>query len=124
MKNSELRIESDLPQCTNEWGWAFHHMGIPTTEKLTNMRHIPHLGMWVSGFDTSPYGVEWMYFDEGSIIDALIQRVPHPAFVVPDLVEAIKGKQLMGEPSMPSSGIKVAMILHNGAPIELMQFDG
>ena len=87
------------------------------------MRHIPHLGMWVSGFDTSPYGVEWMYFDKDSIIDPLIQKVPHPAFVVPNLREAIKGKQLMGEPSIPSKGIKVAMILHNGAPVELMQFD-
>ncbi|MBL1242481.1 MAG: hypothetical protein COB13_011575 [OCS116 cluster bacterium] len=117
------RTESDLAQCTDQWGWTYHHMGIPSAKKLPNMRHIPHLGMWVSGFDTSPYGVEWMYFDKDSIIDPLIQKVPHPAFVVPNLREAIKGKQLMGEPSIPSKGIKVAMILHNGAPVELMQFD-
>ncbi|MGL1920731.1 MAG: hypothetical protein OCD03_06875 [Hyphomicrobiales bacterium] len=122
MKNNQ-RIESDLPQCSQDWGWTYHHMGIPSAKKLPNMRHIPHLGMWVTGFDTSPYGVEWMYFDADSIIDPLIQRIPHPAFVVPDLREAIKGKQLMGEPSMPSHGIKVAMILHNGAPVELMQFE-
>lgn len=117
------RIESDLPQCAEQWGWVYHHLGIPSTVKLPEMRHIPHLGMWVSGFDTSPYGVEWMFFDDDSIIDPLIQSIPHPAFVVPDLYQAIIGKQLMCEPSIPSLGIKVAMILHNGAPIELMEFN-
>lgn len=121
--NHKLRTESDLPQCTTDWGWVYHHMGIPSPTKLPNMRHIPHLGMWVTGFDTSPYGIEWMFFDKDSIIDPLIQAVPHPAFVVPDLAKAIKHKQLIGEPSIPSQGIKVAMILHNGAAIELMQFD-
>jgi len=117
------RKESDLPLCFEEWGWTYHHMGIPTKEKMLGEKYIPHLGMYVTGFDSSPYGVEWMRFDDDSIIDKLIQRVPHVAFVVDDLAEAIIGKELIGEPSFPSEGIKVAMILHNGAPVELMEFE-
>jgi len=125
MNNTDLinRKESDLPLCFEEWGWTYHHMGIPTQEKMPGERYIPHLGMYVTGFDTSPYGVEWMRFDEDSIVDKLIQHVPHLAFVVNDLKEALVGKELIGEPSIPSEGIKVAMILHNGAPIELMEFE-
>ncbi len=117
------RNESEAPAAINEWGWKYHHMGVPTIEKMPGERYIPHLGMYVTGFDSSPYGIEWMRFDEDSIIDKLIQTVPHIAFEVEDIEQAIIGKELIGEPSFPSDGIKVAMIKHNGAPIELIEFN-
>jgi hypothetical protein len=49
-----------------------------------------------------------------------------PAGLVPcavdDLDRALDGKELIGEPSSPTPGIKVAMILHNGMPVELLEF--
>jgi hypothetical protein len=78
--------------------------------------------MYVSGFDTSPYGVEWMRFKPGSPVSELVRSVPHIAFQVDDLDRALEGKELIGEPSLPMAGVKVAMILHNGMPVELLEF--
>ena len=74
--------------------------------------------MWAS-----PYGVEWMRFEKDSPVDPLVQCIPHVAFEVDDIEQAIAGKELIGEPSFPSEGVKVAMIRHNNAPIEFIQFD-
>lgn len=78
--------------------------------------------MYVSGFETSPYGIEWMRFGPGCPVSELVRTVPHIAFEVDDLEAALKGEQLLGEVSSPSAGVRVAMILHNGAPVELLQF--
>ena len=78
--------------------------------------------MYVAGFDTSPYGIEWMRLEEGSPVSELIRSVPHLAFEVDDLETALKGKEVLTPPNSPSDGVRVAMIVHNGAPIELIQF--
>ena len=79
------REDFEPPTAVVEWGWKYHHMGIPTTEKKPNEKYIPHLKFYVSGFSKSPYGVEWMRFEKDSPIHELIQRVPHIAFEVDDL---------------------------------------
>ena len=63
-----------------------------------------------------------MRFEPGSPISELIQTVPHIAFEVDDLEAALVGKEILTEPNSPSEGARVAMILHNGAPIELIEF--
>ena len=78
--------------------------------------------MYVSGFQTSPYGIEWMRFEQDSPISELVKTVPHVAFEVDDLDAALKGKQLIGNVFSPSEGVRVAMIVDNGAPIELLEF--
>jgi hypothetical protein len=78
--------------------------------------------MHVCGFETSPYGIEWMRFEPDSPISALIRSVPHIAFEVDDLEAALAGKDILSPPSSPCDGIRVAMILDNGAPVELLEF--
>ncbi len=118
------RKESEPPEI-EKWGWKYHHMGIPTTQQRPNERYIPHLKFYVSGFDKSPYGVEWMRFEEDSPVHELVQRVPHLAFEVNNLDEELAKRdfKILTEPNPPSEGIRVAMIEHNGAPIELMEFE-
>jgi len=99
----------------------FHHIGIPTTERRPGERHLPQFGMHVSGFESSPYGVEWMRFDADSPLPALVQTVPHVAFQVDDLEEQIEGKEILIAPNEPSPGIRVAFIVDNGAPIEFLE---
>jgi hypothetical protein len=79
--------------------------------------------MYVSGFASSPYGVEWMRFESDSPVSEIIQKIPHIAFEVDDLDRALEGKELIGEPCSPSDGVRVAMIMHNGVPVELLEFD-
>ncbi|MCD7977167.1 MAG: hypothetical protein LUG51_08400 [Tannerellaceae bacterium] len=114
-----------MPECISDWGWQFHHIGIPTHEQKPGEWHIPHLKIHVAGFPQSPFGIEWMRFDPGCGISELTQTVPHIAFVVPDLDWELANRNLniLSSPSSPSGGVRVAMIEYNGAPVELMEFE-
>jgi hypothetical protein len=41
---------------------------------------------------------------------------------VDDLDAALKGQEVIFPPGSPSEGVRAAMIVHNGAPIELIAF--
>lgn len=99
-------------------------MGIPTKKKMAGEQYLPQLGFYVSGFRTSPFGIEWMRFEADSPVHELIQQVPHIAFIVDDLDYELshRGFKLLTPPTLPSEGIRVAMIEHNGIPVELMEF--
>ena len=114
----------ELPQCIEDWGWKYHHIGIPTDKVMPNERYLPHLKFYVSGFNTSPFGIEWMRFDKDSPMSDLIKSVPHIAFEVDDIDEefAKHNFEIIAEPGIPSDGVRAAMILHDGAPVELIEF--
>lgn len=116
------RMDTDPPLSINKWGWKFHHIGIPTDDPMPNEKYIENLKMYVKGFDTSPYGIEWMRFEKDSPISNLIQTVPHIAFEVENMDEALKNKEVITAPHTISEGITVAMIKDSGVPIELLQF--
>jgi hypothetical protein len=118
------RKEEDPPLSTSAWGWRYHHLGVPTTQKMPGERYLPQMKFYVSGFDTSPFGIEWMRFEPDSPVNPLIQRVAHVAFQVDDLEEALSRQpfKILSEPTSPASGVRVAMIEHNGAPVELIEF--
>ncbi len=101
----------------------YHHVGIPTTEKLKEEVHLAHLQIYVSGYGESPYGVEWTRYEDDAPYPALVKAVAHVAFEVDDLADAIRGKKVLIEPNSPSPGVLVAFIEDNGAPIELLQID-
>ncbi|MFO7864145.1 MAG: hypothetical protein R6U85_09115 [Salinivirgaceae bacterium] len=120
-----MRQDHELPEATQKWGWKYHHLGVPTTVKMPNEKYLPQFKFYVSGFYSSPYGVEWMRFEDDSPIHPLIQKVPHLAFVVDDLDVELKKHRfnILTPPNPPLEGLRVAMIEHNGAPIELMEFE-
>jgi hypothetical protein len=103
-------------------GWRYHHMGIPTDKPRAGERHLKHLKLYVSGFETSPYGIEWMRFEPDCPVSELVRTTPHIAFEVDDLDAEIKGKELLGGVSEPSEGVRVAMIAVDGVPVELLEF--
>ena len=119
-----MRHETEMPKSTEEWGWEYHHLGVPTIEKMPNERYLPQFKFYVSGFSTSPFGIEWMRFDEDCEMHPLIQTKPHLAFVVEDLDKELLRPELnlLSPPNLPMEGIRVAMVEHDGAPIELMEF--
>ena len=120
---NNYRTEQDLPEATSKYGWRFHHLGIPTSKPRPNEKYLEKYKMYVSGFETSDFGIEWMRFENDSPISELIQSIPHIAFEVDDLDQAVEGKELLGEITTPSPGIRVAMIVENDAPIELLEFN-
>ncbi len=116
------RKDHEPPAAIAERGWRYHHLGIPTDTPRPGERYIEHLKLHVCGFDTSPYGIEWMRFEPECPISELVRTVPHIAFEVDDLDAELNGKEVLSKPSSPSEGVRAAMIVHNGAPIELIEF--
>lgn len=112
----------ELPSAIVVDGWRYHHIGIPTLTPRSGELHVPRLKIHVSGYETSPYGVQWMRFDEDAPYPELIKTVPHVAFEVDDLDAALEGKEILIPPNSPSEGVMVAMIVDNGAPVELLAF--
>jgi hypothetical protein len=116
------RKDDDPPPAIARDGWQYHHCGIPTTIPRSGEEYLPAFRMYVSGFESNPYGIEWMRFEENCPLPKLIQTVPHVAFVVDDLEKALEGKEILYGIQTPSDGVRTAMIVDNGAPVELMEF--
>lgn len=101
----------------------YHHVGIPTSIPREGEEYLEKYGMFVVGFDTNPYGIEWIRFEPQSPLPELVKQVPHVAFEVDDLDAELVGKEILIEPNSPSPGVRVAFIVHNGAPVEFLEFD-
>ncbi len=121
---NSFRQDHELPLCCEKWGWKFHHLGIPTDNKLPGEKYLKEKKFYVSGFKTGFFGVEWMRFEKGSRVHPLIRQVPHLAFMVNDIEHEIAYRKLkvISPPESSAPGIRVAMIEDNGAPIELIEF--
>jgi len=101
----------------------YHHLGIPTQEKLKDEIYLEHLKMYVSGYGKNPYGVEWVRFEDDAEFPDIVKTIPHVAFEVDDIEAAIQGKHVIIAPNSPSPGVIVAFIEDNGAPVEFLQVD-
>jgi hypothetical protein len=123
MKNIR-RKDHEPPMVIENLGWKYHHLGIPTKEVFPGERYLPALKFYVSGFNTSPYGIEWMRFEDDCPLPELIKTFPHVAFEVGDLEKELRENdfEIICEPGEPSEGVRAAMIRHNGAPVELIEF--
>jgi len=117
-----IRKDHEPPAAIARWGWRFHHLGVPTDRPRPEEQYLEAWKLHVSGFESSPYGIQWMRYEPGSPVHDLIKSVPHLAFEVDDLDAALVGKDVLTPPNSPSPGVRVAMIVDEGCPIELMQF--
>ncbi|MGD8726187.1 MAG: hypothetical protein PVH40_01015 [Gemmatimonadales bacterium] len=99
----------------------YDHIGIPTTVKRTGEVYLERFKMYVSGYEMSEFGIEWMRFEPDSPVPDLVKAVPHVAFEVDDIESELAGRTVLIEPNRPSEGVVVAFIVENGAPIEFIQ---
>lgn len=118
------RQDHEPPLATSIWGWRYHHIGIPTQAPIHGETYLPEFKLYVGGFATSPYGIEWMRYENDSPVNELIKKIPHIAFEVDDLDLELSRHDfnVITKPNSPSDGTRVAMIEHNGVPIELIEF--
>ena len=117
-----LRGPQEAPTAISNLGWRYHHLGIPHLAPRPGERHVEALGIHICGFETSPYGIEWMRFDPDCLVPEIIRTVPHIAFEVDNLDDALAGRELLIAPNSPSPGVRVAFIVDDGAPVELLEF--
>jgi hypothetical protein len=67
--------------------------------------------------------IQWHRFEDNSPLHRLIKTLPHLAFKVANLEEAIIGEELLLGPYEPIDGYFVAIINDGGVPVELVQTD-
>jgi len=120
--HQKLRKFQEAPTATSTQGWRFHHIGIPNDTPRSGEHYLERFKVFASGFETSLYGVEWLRFESDSPVHELVRSVPHIAFEVEVLEEAIAGKEVIFPPFSPYSGVRAAMFVENGAPIEVLEF--
>jgi hypothetical protein len=118
------RKDHEPPLAIALWGWRFHHVGIPTAGPIGDEKFLPEYKFYHGGFSSSPFGAEWMRFEPDSPVHELIQKIPHLAFEVDDLDAELQKHnfEVISPPGSPSEGVRTAMIVNNGVPIELIEF--
>ncbi len=98
-----------------------HHIGLVTDEPKENENYMPEAKLYVTDAEKSPNKIEWLRFEQDSPMPDLLKKSTHIAYVVPDLREALEGKELLVEPFSPAEGLTVAFVVEEGIPIEFMQ---
>lgn len=101
--------------------YRYNHIGIPTTKKLKNEKYLADY-IYHSGYQENEFNVEWMRYGLKCKLPDIVKKLPHVAFEVDDIEEAIKGHEVIIKPNSPMKGLIVAFVLINDAPIEFMQF--
>ena len=105
---------------SKQFNYEYHHMGIPTNQPQDNEKYSSKFKMYTTNGDNE-FRIQWHRFEEGCPLHPLIQKIPHVAFKVSNIDEAIKGKNVLLEPYFPFEGFRVAMIEVDGAPVELIE---
>jgi catechol 2,3-dioxygenase-like lactoylglutathione lyase family enzyme len=101
----------------------YHHLGIPTNDPREGEYFLEGFGVHVTSHDDNPFGIQWMRYESDSPLPEIVRTLPHVAFQVDDLDSALEGRELLISPNSPSEGVKVAFILHDGAPVEFLEFE-
>lgn len=101
--------------------YKFSHIGIPTTEDKNWDGFYEPGKIHYTDFSKDEYGVEWIKFDSDSPMPEMMQKLPHVAFLVDNIEEALEGKEILVETFSPGEGVRVAFIVHNGSPVEFME---
>lgn len=100
----------------------FHHIGIPTTKQRDGETYLEGAKLFVTDIGASENNIEWLRFEEGSPLPEVLKTTAHVAYAVEDLDAALEGQSILMEPFEPMEGVRVAFILEDEAPVELMQF--
>ncbi len=100
---------------------TFSHIGIPTTEDRTWDGFYEPGRIHYTDFSQDEFGVEWLKFDADSPMPEMMRTIPHVAFLVENIEEALQGREILVETFSPGEGVRVAFVVHNGAPVEFME---
>jgi len=103
--------------------YEYHHMGIPTKEIREGEKYSSKFKMYTSGGADTEFRIQYHRFEEDSPLHPLLKTVPHIAFKVNSITDAIKDKKVILGPYEPFPGFKVASIIEKGIPIEFIETD-
>jgi hypothetical protein len=99
----------------------YHHLGVPSREPQQGETYLARYDTYCTDHERNPYGIQWMRFGPDCPFPEIVKTLPHVAFEVDDLEQALIGQEILIAPNSPSPGVIVAFILSDGAPVELLQ---
>ncbi|MFC2113369.1 hypothetical protein ACFLTA_08890 [Bacteroidota bacterium] len=101
--------------------YKFSHMGIPTTDEKDWDGFYEPGKIHFTDFSKDEFGIEWIKCDADSPMPEMFQTVPHVAYLVDNIEDALTGREILVETFSPGEGVRVAFIVHNGSPVEFME---
>lgn len=99
----------------------FDHIGIPAAAKREEMRYLEAKRLWLTSPDDHPFRVEWLWYEDGSPEAELVRTLPHVAYRVDSLEDAMAGRRVVAEPFDVFGEVRVGFIEVDGAPVEFVQ---
>jgi hypothetical protein len=99
----------------------FDHIGIPAPQKRNGMRYLESKRLWLTSPAAHPFRVEWLWYEDGSPEVELVRTLPHVAYRVDSLEDALDGQRVVAQPFDVFGEVRVAFIEVDGAPIEFVQ---
>jgi hypothetical protein len=99
----------------------FDHIGIPAAAKREGMRYLESKQLWLTSPADHPFRVEWLWYEAESPEAELVRSVPHVAYRVASLEEALDGRRVVAEPFDVFGEVRVAFIEVDGAPVEFVE---
>lgn len=99
----------------------FHHFGVPTTAKSDEETFMKDGGLYKTDPESHPFSVEFLRFAQNSPMPDVIKTTPHAAFIVDNVDEAVKEKQVILPPTDLTPKRRLAFIRDGDALIELIE---
>ena len=100
----------------------FNHVGIPTIVQHKGEVFSEDMKLFLTDFAESENRIEWLRFAEDSLMPEALKKTAHIAYEVDDLEKAIKDKTVLIEPFNSSETLRIAFVMDDEVPIELMQY--
>jgi hypothetical protein len=99
----------------------FDHIGVPAPAKRDRMRFLASKRLWLTSPADHPYRVEWLWYEPDSPEAELVRTVPHVAYRVASLEDAMAGRTMIAEPFDVFGEVRVSFVEVDGAPVEFVQ---
>jgi hypothetical protein len=99
----------------------FDHIGVPAPAKREGMRYLESKRLWLTSPADHPFRVEWLWYEPDSPEAELVRKVPHVAYRVESLEEAMAGHHVVTEPFDVFGEVRVGFVEVDGAPVEFVQ---
>jgi hypothetical protein len=99
----------------------FDHIGVPAAAKRDGMRYLESKRLWLTSPADHVYRVERLWYEPESPEVELVRTVPHVAYRVASLDEALAGHRVVAEPFDVFGEVRVAFVEVDGAPVEFVE---
>lgn len=101
---------------------TLNHFGIPVTTPVAGEMRNEELHLWYTDVDASPNKIEFLRFDAACPFPEKVKTMPHIAYEVTSMDEALKNAKILYGPFTPVEGMDVCFVEEEGVPIELDYF--